>query len=281
MCRIWSNIHSHAYRLDFDATFYFNRRVSAGNRVTSLISVSEGGKNSAIAFTTTQWSVVVTAQGASPAAQEALEKLCRRYWRPLYGFVRRQGHGPEEAEDLTQGFFAQLLERRDLDVVRREKGRLRSYLLVSLKHFLANERHRARAIKRGGGRSLIPLEELQTAERATSEPTDNLTADLIYEQQWALRVLEQVLVRLREERRAAGDMVLFEQLEKLLADEPDRPSLAETAARLAMNENAVKQAIHRLRERYRQILREEIAQTVTAPGDVEDELRHLISVLRT
>ncbi len=253
----------------------------AGNQVSSLTRISAGGKNGAVAFTTTQWSVVLTAQGTSPAAQEALEKLCRVYWRPLYGFVRRQGHGPEEAEDLTQGFFAQLLERRDLDVVRREKGRLRSYLLVSLKHFLTNERHRAMAIKRGGGRSLIPLEELKNAERAALEPTDNLTADLIYEQQWALRVLEQVLARLREERRAAGDTVLFEQLEKLLADEPGRPPLAETAARLAMSENAVKQAIHRLRDRYRQILREEITQTITTPGDVEDELRHLICVLRT
>ncbi len=253
----------------------------AGDRVSSLIGVSGGAENEATAFTTTQWSVVLTAQGTSPAAQDALEKLCRVYWRPLYGFIRRQGYDPEEAEDLTQGFFARLLERRDLDVVRREKGRLRSYLLVSLKHFLANERHRAMAFKRGGGRSLIPLEELQTAERTTLESSDNLTADLIYEQQWALRVLEHVLVRLREERRAAGDTVLFEQLEKLLADERGRPSLAETAARLGMRENAVKQAIHRLRERYRQILREEIAQTVTAPGDVQDELRHLIAVLRT
>jgi RNA polymerase sigma factor (sigma-70 family) len=255
--------------------------VPAGNWVTSLIRVSEGTKNGAVAFTTTQWSVVLTAQGASPAAQEALEKLCRVYWRPLYGFVRRQGHAPEEAEDLTQGFFAQLLERRDLDVVRREKGRLRSYLLVSLKHFLTNERHRAMAIKRGGGRSLIPLEELKSAERAALEPADNLTADLVYERHWALQVLEQVLARLREERRVTGDTVLFEQLEKVLADEPDRPSQAEIAAELGMSENAVKQAIHRLRERYRQILRDEIAQTVTAPGDVEDELRHLIAVLRT
>lgn len=232
-------------------------------------------------FATTHWSVVLAAQGASPVAQQALEKLCRSYWRPLYGFIRRQGHGPEEAQDLTQGFFAQLLERRDLDVVRREKGRLRSYLLVSLKHFLANERQRARAIKRGGGQSLIPLEELKTVERAVLEPADTLTADLIYERHWALRVLEQVLARLREERRAAGDTMLFEQLEKLLADEPGRPSQAEIAAELGMSENAVKQAFHRLRARYRQILREEIAHTVTAPGDVEDELRHLIAVLRT
>jgi len=269
------------YKLDFGAVFYFNRRVPAPDRVSSLTGISAGGKNGAVAFTTTRWSVVLTAQGASPAAQEALEKLCRVYWRPLYGFVRRQGHGPEEAEDLTQGFFAQLLERRDLDVVRREKGRLRSYLLVSLKHFLTNERYRAMAIKRGGGRSLIPLEELRTAERVTLEATDNLTAELLYERHWALRVLEQVLTRLREERRATGDTVLFEQLEKLLADDPNRPSQGEIAAKLGMSENAVKQAIHRLRERYRQILREEIAQTVTAPGDVEDELRHLIAVLRT
>jgi RNA polymerase sigma factor (sigma-70 family) len=224
--------------------------------------------------------VVLAAQETSPAAQQALEQLCRSYWRPLYGFVRRQGYGPEEAEDQTQGFFAQLLERRDLDVVRREKGRLRSYLLVSLKHFLANERQHARAIKRGGGQFLIPLEELKTAERAALEPADSLTADLIYERHWALRVLEQALARLREERRAAGDTALFEQLEKLLADEPGQPSQAQTAAELGMTENAVKQALHRLRSRYRQILREEIGQTVTAPGDVEDELRHLIAVLR-
>src|SRR5437762_4293805 len=132
--------------------------------------VRVSAQNGAVAFTTTQWSVVLDAQGESPSAQEALEKLCRTYWWPLYGFVRRQGYSPEEAQDLTQSFFAQLLERRDLDVVRREKGRLRSYLLVSLKHFLANERHRAMAIKRGGGYALIPLEELKSAERATLEP---------------------------------------------------------------------------------------------------------------
>jgi len=138
--------------------------------VSSLIGVSASAHNGAVAFTTTQWSVVLDAQGESPSAQEALEKLCRTYWWPLYGFVRRQGYSPEEAQDLTQSFFAQLLERRDLDVVRREKGRLRSYLLVSLKHFLANERHRAMAINRGGGYALIPLEELKSAERATLEP---------------------------------------------------------------------------------------------------------------
>src|SRR5712692_7250789 len=131
-------------------------------------------ENGAVAFATTHWSVVLTAQGQSAAAQEALEKLCRTYWRPIYSFVRRQGVGPEEAEDMTQGFFALLLERRDLNTVRKEKGRLRSYLLVSLKHFLADEHRRAMAIKRGKGQRLIPLEELRTYQRADMEPVDPL-----------------------------------------------------------------------------------------------------------
>src|SRR6201982_53914 len=139
-----------------------------------------------VAFVTTQWSVVLAAQGQSPAADEALERLCRTYWWPLYGFVRRNGYPPEEAQDLTQGFFAMLLERRDLDVVRREKGRLRSYLLVSLKNFLAKARRRELAVKRGEGRALVPLDELLARERAGLEPANNLTADKIYERRWAL-----------------------------------------------------------------------------------------------
>jgi RNA polymerase sigma-70 factor (ECF subfamily) len=231
-------------------------------------------------FATTRWSVVLTAQGRSPAAQEALETLCRAYWRPLFWFVRRQGAAPEEAQDLTQAFFALLLERRDLDAVRAEKGRLRSYLLVSLKHFLANERHRARAIKRGEGRPLISLEGLQEDERADLEPADNLTADRIYERRWALTVLAKVLARLAQEYQAAGNALLCDQLKELLADEQDGPSQADIAKKLEMTENAVKQAFHRFRLRYRQLLREEIAQTVATPGDVEDELHHLIAVLR-
>src|SRR5206468_10120074 len=125
-----------------------DRNVPANGEVTSVTATGGNAQHGAVAFTTTHWSVVLTAQGESPAAQEALEKLCRTYWRPIYGFVRRRGAGPEEAEDLTQGFFALLLERRDFDTVRKEKGRLRSYLLTSLKHFLTNERKRAMAIKR-------------------------------------------------------------------------------------------------------------------------------------
>ncbi len=232
------------------------------------------------AFVTTQWSVVLTAQGDSSAAQEALEKLCRTYWWPLYGFVRRQGYTPEEAQDLTQGFFAMLLERRDLDAVRREKGRLRSYLLTSLKNFLGKAHRRAMTLKRGGGRPLVALEELLARERADLEPADILSADRIYERRWALTLLEQVLARLGEEYRLAGSATLFEQLKQLLADELGRPSQAEIARELSMSENAVKQAFYRLRQRYRLLLRDEIAHTVAVPGDVEEELRHFIAVLQ-
>jgi RNA polymerase sigma-70 factor (ECF subfamily) len=242
--------------------------------------IAPSSQDGPAAFTTTHWSVLLEAQGESPEAQEALEKLCRTYWRPIYSFVRRQGARTEDAEDLTQGFFALLLERKDLSTVRKEKGRLRSYLLTSLKHFLANERDRAMAIKRGEGERLIPLDELRDGERYGFEVTDTATADQIYERRWALTLLSQVVRRLAEEYRAAGNVVLFERLKALLTDEPNHPSQAQIAHELGMTENAVKQAYHRLRERYREALREEIYHTVIAPGDVEDELRHLIAVLR-
>ena len=250
------------------------------NEVTPLTATGGNALHGPVAFTTTHWSVVLEAQGESPAAQEALEKLCRTYWRPIYGFVRRQGVGPEEAQDLTQGFFALLLERRDLDAVRKEKGRLRSYLLTSVKHFLTNERNRAMAIKRGQGQQLIPLEDLRERERVGFERAETLPADQIYERRWALSVLEQVLARLREEYQAGGNIQLFDRLQKSLTDEPDRPSPADTAREFGMTEGAVRQASYRLRQRYRQLLREEIAHTVMLPGDIEDELRHLIVVLR-
>jgi len=247
----------------------------------SAAASRESADAGAVAFVTTHWSVVLAAQGESETAREALEKLCRTYWWPLYGFVRRNGYGPEEAQDLTQGFFALFLERRDLDAVRREKGRLRSYLLVSLKNFMAKAWRREMAAKRGAGRALVPLDELLARERADFEPADMLSADRIYERRWALTLLEQVLARLQEDYRAAGNETLFAQLEELLADEPDRRSQADIAQSLGMTENAVKQSFHRLRKRYRELLREEIAHTVAVPGDVEDELRHFIAVLQT
>ena len=204
----------------------------------------------------------MAAQGATSAAQAALEKLCSTHWRPIYGFVRRQGVGPEDAKDLTQGFFALLLERRDLETVRQEKGRLRSYLLTSLKHFLTNERNRAMAIKRGEGQRLIPLEDLRERERVGFEPSETLPPDEIYERRWALSVQ------------------LFDRLQKSLTNESDRAMPADTAHEFGMTESAVRQASYRLRQRYRQVLREEIAHTVMAAGDIDDELRHLVAVLR-
>lgn len=250
-----------------------------GDSPLSTIGATPG--NGGVAFTTTHWSVVLTAQSESPTAQEALEKLCRTYWWPLYGYVRRQGYSPEEAQDLTQGFFALLLERRDFDAVRREKGRLRSYLLTSLKNFVAKARRRELAIKRGDGRALVPLDELLARERADLEPADTLSAERIYERRWALTLLEQALGRLEEEYRVAGSAPLFEKLKQTLTDEPGRSSQAEIAQGMSMSENAVKQALYRLRQRYRLLLREEIAHTVAVPGDVEDELRHFIHVLQT
>jgi RNA polymerase sigma factor (sigma-70 family) len=268
--------------LAFRKPFCLDRSVPVDESQASGNQIAPTTQDGAVAFTTTHWSVVLAAQGPSPAAEEALEKLCRTYWRPIYGFVWRQGVGPEEAKDITQGFFALLLERRDLNAVRQEKGRLRSYLLTSLKHFLTNERNRALAIKRGEGQRLIPLDQLHEPERAGFEPADTSTAEQIYERRWALALLDQVLSRLGDEYRAAGPASagLFDQLQKLLTDEADRPSQAQIADELGMTENAVKQAFHRLRERYRELLREEIAHTVMVPGDIEDELRHLIAVLR-
>ncbi len=257
--------------------------MSAEDEITSLTKVgseSTGPRGRAI-FSTTNWSVVLEAQGQSPAAQEALEKLCHTYWRPVYSFIRREGTGHEEAEDLTQAFFALLLQRRNFDDVRKEKGRLRSYLLTSLKHFLVSQHRRAVTAKRGKGQQPVPLEELAAIGRADFEPADHLSADRIYERRWALTLMEQVLRRLKDEYCTAGNAALFDSLKQLLPDELEAPSRAEIALQLGMTDNALRQAFHRFRQRYQLLLREEIGHTVAVASDVEDELRHLISVLRT
>src|SRR5206468_9476914 len=231
--------------LDFGPTLYLDRSVPADEQLTSLTGVDPSARYGGVAFATTHWSVVLEAQGESPAAHEALEKLCRIYWRPIYSFVRRQGIPREEAEDITQGFFAQLLERRKFSAIRREKGRLRSFLLGALKYFLADEQRRAMAIKRGKGQRLIPLQDLRADEWVEMEPADPVTAEMIYERRWALTVLAQVLERLKNEYRIAGNTALFDSLKQLLPDEPGSPSQAEIAARLGMTENALRQAFHR------------------------------------
>jgi RNA polymerase sigma factor (sigma-70 family) len=285
------------FRLDFRASFYLNHGVSPPDHSESSLQgefvqstdfhkltangSGPGTRKGPAQFTSTHWSMVIEAQGESPAAQEALEKLCGIYWRPICGFVQRQGIGPEEAKDVTQAFFADLLEHRSLTAVRKEKGRFRSYLLGALKYFLADERRRVMAIKRGKGQRLIPLEELNAEERTEIEPTEPVTAEQIYERRWASTVLERVLNLLKNEYVAAGNAVLFDSLKQLLPDEPGSPTQADIAGQLGMTANAVRQAFHRFRQRYQSLLREEIAHTVATPGDVEDELRHLIAVVRS
>jgi DNA-directed RNA polymerase specialized sigma24 family protein len=259
------------------------RSVDAEDDVNSSGAPAENGENGAAAFATTHWSLVLEAQSESPAALEALEKICRAYWRPIYSFLRRQGHAPEEAEDLTQGFFALILERRDLDSVRKEKGRLRSYLLASLKHFTADRHRHEMAIKRGRRQGLVPLEELRANERvdlAFTRAVETLTADQLYERRWALALMEQVLGRLKDEYRASGNGVLFDWLKQLLPDEPGAPSRATIAVKLGMTDNALRQAFRRFRQRYQILLREEIGYTVLTASEIEDELHHLIAVLR-
>ena len=216
-----------------------------------------------------------------PRHTKRSKSLCRIYWRPIYSFAQRQGLGPEEAKDITQGFFAQLLERRSFSAVRKEKGRLRSFLLGALKYFLADEQRRASAIKRGKGQRLIRWKSCTADERIELEPADPVTAEMIYERRWALTVLEQVLSRLKDEYQAADNAILFDSLKQLLPDEPGSPSQAQIAAQLGMTENAVRQAFYRFRQRYQSLLREEIAHTVATPADIEDELRHLIAVLES
>ncbi|HEU0210114.1 MAG TPA: sigma-70 family RNA polymerase sigma factor [Candidatus Udaeobacter sp.] len=254
----------------------------ADREITSLTDVASenAGYGDAI-FSTTNWSVILEAQGQSPAAQQALEKLCRTYWRPVYSFIRREGTKPEEAEDLTQSFFALLLKRRNFDAVRKEKGRLRSYLLTSLKHFLISEHRRAVTLKRGKAQQPVPLDELTAAGLAELEPADHLSADRVYERRWALTLMDQVLRRLKAEYCAAGKAALFDSLKKLLPDEPDGQSRADIATELGMTDNALRQAFHRFRHRYQLLLREEISHTVAIASDIEDELRYLITVLRT
>jgi RNA polymerase sigma factor (sigma-70 family) len=248
--------------------------------LTKSIGPPGASQKAAVPFTTTHWSVVLDAQSELRAAREALEKLCRVYWRPIYSFVQRQGIGPEEAKDLTQGFFALLLERKDLNHVRNEKRRLRSYLLASIKNFLADERRRTMAVQRGKGERLIPFEEIHAHERMDVERSDSLTADQIYERRWALTVLEQVMARLRDEYRSVGNLRFFDQMKKMLMDEPGQPSQAQVANEFDVTENAVRQAFYRFRQRYQTLLREEIAHTVPTPSEIEDELRHLAGVVR-
>ena len=232
------------------------------------------------AFVTTHWSVVLSAGSRDTGqARDALARLCQTYWHPLYAYVRRLGHSPHDAQDLTQEFFARLLEKNFLAGVSEARGRFRSFLLASLKHFLVNEWRRARAQKRGGGRVPIPIDAAAGETSIGFEPADDMTAEKIYERRWALTLLDRVLRRLREEHVRDGKERLFEQLKPTLTEASRTVRYAEIAARLGTSEGAVKVAVHRLRQRYRELLRAEIAETVAGPDEVEDELRNLFAAL--
>lgn len=231
-------------------------------------------------FATTHWSVVVAAgQGDSPQRASALEALCRAYWYPLYVFVRRQGHTPEDAQDLTQEFFCRLLEKDQLGQADRQRGKFRTFLLVSLKHFLINEWKRAGRLRRGGGVSFLSLDGLEAEARYADEPLAESSPSQAYEREWAVTLIEQVFALLRAEYAAAGKAPLFAALKVCIWGETGPASYAELGRQLNMTEGAVKVAVHRLRRRFRGVLREETAHTVARAEEIDGELRHLIGVL--
>src|SRR6266404_3166119 len=225
-------------------------------------------------FATTHWSVVLTAgQAASPTAAAALEELCRTYWYPLYAFVRRKGHSPHDAQDLTQAFFARFLGKNYVAQADRERGRFRTYLLAALTHFLADEWDKGRRQKRGGGREIISFDAASAEERYWLEPVDQLDPARLYERRWVTTLFDTVLARLEEEFRDSGKGELFDHLKGALLAENKGSSYAQLGLPLGLKEDAVKQAVHRMRRRYRELFRQEIAQTVAEPSEVEDELR--------
>jgi RNA polymerase sigma-70 factor (ECF subfamily) len=235
----------------------------------------------AASFATTHWSVVLNAQaGDAPGASEALETLCRTYYYPLYAFVRRQGHNAEAAQDLTQGFFHRFLAKDYLASVAREKGKFRSFLLASLQNFLHVSRVREGALKRGGGQTLVPLDDASVEERFLLEPALDLPPEAAYDRGWATTLMERALTRLREEFQRDGKTGQFERLKVLLSREPADGEYAALAAAMNTTTGAIGVAVHRLRQSYGQRVRAEVAHTVAQPADVEAELRYLFAVLK-
>jgi RNA polymerase sigma factor (sigma-70 family) len=228
-------------------------------------------------FPSTLWTMVLDASRDEPSqARAALTQLCQGYWYPLYSFIRRRGYSPHDAQDLTQAFFVQLLEKHGLERVDPEQGRFRTFLLASLKNFLANDWDKKQARKRGGGQTILSLERDRAESRYQLEPSHDLTPERHFERQWALTLLDQVLAALRDEYHADGKGDLFEELKAALIGRAD--SYAEIAVRLRRSEGAIKVAVHRLRHRYRELMRARIAETV-GEDDIEDEMHHLLAVL--
>jgi RNA polymerase sigma-70 factor (ECF subfamily) len=223
--------------------------------------------------------VLAAKDKSSPDSAAALEALCRAYWYPLYAFVRRQGRSPSDAEDLTQEFFARLLQKEYLQAADREKGRFRTFLRVALKRFLANEWDRARRLKRGGGHALIPLDTDSAEQRYQTERSDALPPDRLYERRWARALLELALARLRAEYGTAGKTAEFDRLKGVLTAERGGIDYGNLAAALKLNEGAARVAVHRLRKRFRTLFRAAVAETVAEPEEVDDEIRYLVGLL--
>ena len=232
-------------------------------------------------FNTTHWSLVGAAQSDEATrsrAGRALEELCRAYWYPLYAFVRNRGYSSFDAQDLTQSFLAEFIETGGFASADRERGRFRTYLLGAMKHFLANEWHRGQTQKRGGGRQFLEWDALDPEARYALEPMQSGDPDLVYDKEWALELVARAKKKLRVESEANGKGELFEALKQSLAG--NEPPRNETAARLSLSEGALKAAVHRLRQRFRELLRAEIAETVHTRTEIDDEMRHLVAVLR-
>ncbi len=242
--------------------------------MSGLVSSSDAPR----VFPPTRWSVVLAAtQPGSADSAEALEAICRAYWHPLFAYVRRCGHSPEDAQDTTQEFFRRLLEKRWLDNADREKGRLRTFLIVALKHFMANESRRACAQKRGGGEAHVPLDTAFAESRGAADP--NLSAEEVFDRQWALTLLDLTLQKLRAEFAAAGRTGDFDTLKGCLTAGHGAIDYSAIAQQLGLNAGAARVAVHRLRKRFRELYREEISQTLAEGADLEGELRHLAAAL--
>jgi RNA polymerase sigma-70 factor (ECF subfamily) len=231
-------------------------------------------------FTETHWTTVLAAAAGgcqSPQAQQALARLCESYWYPLYAFIRRRGYGPHDAQDLTQGFFVHLFEHDTLQRVDREKGRFRSFLLAALQRYLANERDKAQTLKRGGAVELVSWDEAQAQAMYSAEPSDNTTPERLFERRWAGALIERVIERLRQDYAARGRAEVHAALCPWLTGEIESGVYAELAARLRTNESSAKVALHRLRRRFGELLRHEVAHTVAYAADIDEEIRHLFA----
>ncbi len=231
-------------------------------------------------FATTRWTLVIKAgRETTPGGRDALAQLCELYWPPLYAYARRRGYSVEQSQDLTQAFFARFLEKHDVQDADERLGRFRSFLLTAFKHFIANEHDREHASKRGGGHVFVPLQLDDAEARYAAEPSDALTPEAIFERQWALGVMDRAMTSLKEELVASGKQAMYERLKGLMLGEKDEGGYAAIAQALGMTEGAVKVTVHRLRRKFRDLVRTQIAGTVSDDAEIEEELRYLTGIL--